>query len=254
MLNIAVCDGFSQDLDLTCQYLKEYETLHKCEFHIDAYASGEQLLKALSMHKKYDIYFLDVLLPDENGIHLAQNIRSRNLTGLIIFLTSSAEHCLDAFRVKAMQYLLKPVREEDFFSVLTDAFEVLQHISSRYLAVSMPDGKQQIHFSSIIYVECKNRILYFHLTNGTILVSRSIRRSFEIEMHPLLEDSRFCRPHQSFIINMHYTSRISPSEIIMKDNSAIPISKKRIKEMRLIYPEFLSRQLQNRLYSLPPSL
>lgn len=244
MLNIAICDDSQTDLALICQYLKNYQNSHtQYEFHVDTYQNAETLLEALSQGREYEIFFLDILMPGRDGISLAQHMRSCNFPGLIIFLTSSPEYSLDAFRVKAMQYLLKPVSEEDFFGVLDDASEILRRMTARYLTVSVADGKQQLRFSSIVYVECKNRILYFHMADGKTLVSRTIRQSFETEIQPLLSDYRFCRPHQSFIINMTYASRLLAGEIIMEDGSGIPIAKNRIKETRKIYLDFLSSQM-----------
>lgn len=244
MLNIAVCDDSPQDLALICQYLKNYQNLHThYEFHVDAYTSADALLKALSRRKEYEIYFLDILMPGKDGISLARYIRSHNLPSLIVFLTSSPEYSLDAFRVKAMQYLMKPIEEKEFFDVLDDASEILHKMTARYLTAALSDGRRQLRFSSIVYVECKNRILYFHMADGQSLASRTIRKSFESEMQSLLDDYRFCRPHQSFIINMNYVSRLLPLEVVMEDGTSIPISKNRVKETRKVYLDFLSSQM-----------
>lgn len=244
MLRIAICDDQPQDIALIHQYLKKYQALHtEYDFFIDCYRSAEELLKALRQQKEYEIYFLDIIMPQKDGISLARELRDNHITALIIFLTSSTEYSLEAFGVKAMQYLLKPIKEEEVFSVVDDACEILGRLTVKYLLVSLPEGKRQIRFSSITYVECKNRILYFHLNTGEILKTRNIRQSFEVEMHVLLEDYRFSRPHQSYIINMNYASRLMPTEIIMQDSSIIPISKKRVKEVRKEYLDFLSDQV-----------
>lgn len=243
MLRIAVCDDQPQDLALIHQYLFKYQSIHtEYDFHIEPFHSAEELLSAHSQNKEYDIYFLDILMPEKDGISLARQLREKFVSGLIIFLTASPEYSLEAFGVKAMQYLLKPVKEKDFFSVMDDAAEITAKMAARYLLVSLPEGKRQVRFSSITYVECKNRILYLHLNTGEILKTRNIRQSFEAEMSSLLEDCRFSRPHQSYIINMNYASRLQPAEIIMQDSSIIPISKKRVKEIRKEYLDFLSNQ------------
>lgn len=243
MLRIAICDDQPQDIALIHQYLTKYQTIHtEHDLFIDSYLSAEELLKALRQQKEYELYFLDIIMPQRDGISLARQLRDKNITSLIVFLTASPEYSLEAFGVKAMQYLLKPVNEEDVFSVMDDACEMLGRMTARYLLVSLPEGKRQIRFSAITYVECKNRILYFHLNTGEVLKTRNIRQSFEVEMHVLLEDYRFSRPHQSYIINMNYASRLMPTEIIMQDSSIIPISKKRVKEVRKEYLDFLSDQ------------
>lgn len=243
MIHIAICDDQPQDLRLICQYLKKYQQLHPgYDFHTDIFCSGEELLHTLNQQKAFDIYLLDIIMPGVSGIQLAQKIRQSNTGGVIIFLTSSPEYSLEAFGVKAMQYLLKPVDAEMFFSVMDDAANILHNIYAKTILVSLPDGKQKIHLSSIAYVECKDRVLFIHLNTGEVLKSRNIRQSFEAEMSLLLEDCRFCRPHQSYIINMNYASRLLPAEIIMQDSSLIPISKKRVKEVRKEYLDYLSGQ------------
>lgn len=244
MLNIALCDDSEQDLAVICKYLKKYQNLHKeYEFHVDIYHSSQELLDSVRASKEYDIYFLDILMPGQDGISLARCIRDSFLPGLIIFLTSSPEYSMDAFRVKAMQYLLKPVQEASFFEVLDDAAEVLRKMTARYFTASLPDGRQPLRLSSIVYVECRNRILHFHMSDGQILQSRNIRGSFETEIQPLLNDYRFCRPHHSYVVNLSYAARLLPAEITMNEGSTVPISKKYLKETRKIYLDYLSSQM-----------
>lgn len=244
MLNIALCDDSAEDLALICKHLKNYQNLHKeYEFHVDIYHSSQELSDAIRNSREYDIYFLDILMPGQDGISLARTMRDAFLPGLIIFLTSSPEYSMEAFRVKAMQYLLKPVQESAFFEVLDDASEVLRKMTARYFTASLPDGKQPLRLSSIVYVECRSRILHFHMSDGQTLQSRNIRGSFETEIQPLLNDYRFCRPHHSYVINMGYIVRLLPSEIVMNDGSAVPISRKYLRETRKMYLDYLSGQM-----------
>ena len=249
MLRIALCDDHLTDRNTMEAYLKKYGQMHpEYEISVDIYPDAAGLFGARNAGHEFDLYLLDILLPDGNGIEIAKELRKSQVNAVIIFLTSSPDYSLEAFGVKAMQYLLKPVQPEKLYSALDDAAGLTQLVLPKMMLVSSSDGKVQIRFRNICFVECWNRILHFHMLDGSVLHTRSIRHSFDKEISPLLEDGYFLKPHQSFIINMQYISRLTVNEIYMQDGSVIPVSKKRLKEIRTKYMDFISAQ---NFYTVP---
>ena len=70
-----------------------------------------------------DVLLLDVIMPGENGISAAREIREYDRNVKIIFLTSSAEYAVQSYTVDAYYYQLKPIREETFFQVLDSVLD-----------------------------------------------------------------------------------------------------------------------------------
>lgn len=243
MLRIAICDDNQEEALQIFQLIQQYQELHmELDIHAELFFTGQNIIDSLNSGNQYDIYLLDIMFPDINGLTIAKCIRKKQAVSIIIFLTSSPDYSLEAYGVKALQYILKPINSEKLFSPLEDAIEILDKVTSRIIPVNTSNGMVQIRIANITYIECTNRILYVHLIDGSIVKSRNIRGAFEHEMKALLEDSRFARPHQSFIINMIYAQRLSAHEFVMEDNSTVPISQKRYADIKKQYLNFIARQ------------
>lgn len=240
MLRIAVCDDEPAVARRILNWIDQYRTRHP-EYDILAkgFSSSDELFAAVQGEGPYDIYVLDILMPGMNGISAAERLRGKGYRGVFIFLSVSPDYALDAYRLRGLRYLLKPSSQEEFFSALDDALNMLQGRFAKSLTISTTNGPTKIRYSSIVYVESASRVLYFHLTDGSIIQSRSVRHSFETAMAPLLEDSRFVRPHQSFLLNMLYAARMSAREFVMEDGAIVPISKKRFPMVKKQYMDFL---------------
>ena len=212
---------------------------------VAVYLSSAQLLEETAEKGKFDIYLLDVLMPGTSGIETARRLQAQGCGGTYIFLTASKDFALDAFRVGAMQYLVKPVRAQDLYPVLDQALGLLSRQAPKSILVSTVRGKENLLFSSLVYVECRNHILTYHLTDGTALLGRTIRTSFEVAMEPLLKEPNFIHPHKSFILNADHVDRLTSQAFIMVGGAQVPITKSRYSQAR-------SRYLQ--YFDLPPGL
>lgn len=115
MIHIAICDDSKQERQILAALFKRYQELHATPLQIHIFQNGFSLLDAIDQGKRFDITILDILMPGENGIEIARNIRASGTDTEIIFLTSSPEYAVDSYEVKAQNYLLKPVTEEKFF-------------------------------------------------------------------------------------------------------------------------------------------
>ena len=116
MIHIAICDDSKQERQILAALFKRYQELHATPLQIHIFQNGFSLLDAIDQGKRFDITILDILMPGENGIEIARNIRASGTDTEIIFLTSSPEYAVDSYEVKAQNYLLKPVTEEKFFA------------------------------------------------------------------------------------------------------------------------------------------
>lgn len=158
-----------------------------------------------------DFIFLDIQLNGELGIDISNHIKREDLNFEIIFTTAYSGFALEAFAISAVDYLLKPLKEDR----LTEAVErvikrrgtsfeqlkILQEVSTtekiERLVLSMTEKKILVHLSDILFLKADNVYTEFHLNDGKKhVVSRPLK---EYEM--LLTQEGFYKPHRSFIIN-----------------------------------------------------
>jgi len=208
---------------------------------INGFINGSALLKRMDTHGKYDIYLLDVVMPEIGGIELAQEIRARDPEGALVFLTGSTEHALAAFGVSAAQYILKPIKKEALFPVLDKLIAERKHEEDKYVMVSASNGHTvRVLHSHIILIERIGRSLRYVLDSGKALDSVSIRSAFETAVSELLSDKRFLLAHQSFVVNMDHVSELFAGAFVMKNGMEVSIPKQKYAFVKNRYLEYLS--------------
>ena len=112
---------------------------------------------------------------------------------MIIYITSSDDHALDAYGVHAVRYLLKPIDENSLFEALNYALSYTKTKTEPLYLIKTKDGILQRPYSKIEYIENANRRLAVHLVNGETLISLFIRKCFEDEIQQVAEKRIFCR-------------------------------------------------------------
>ena len=235
---VSICDDNAIGRDVLRALLLEYQKQRKIDdLNVMEYDSPVALAKDLDRIES-DVYLLDILFPDGNGIELAREIRLRYHHNPIIFITSSKEDTLNAFNVFALRYFVKPVRPKPFFETMDYAVARLMEDAPKYFMINTIEGKQRLRFSSIMYVERKNQNLHITTNTGKVYESVTLRESFSSRLAPLLEEARFVQTHVSFVVNLDAVDVYQKDQMIMQDGRQIPISRNfstAVKERYLSY-------------------
>lgn len=242
MIQIAICDDTPIDLKATENLLTEYIISHPLPVSIKtfAFSSPLSLYEELLEGNRFDIYFLDILMPDINGIKLGQYIRSKHDDGIIIYLSASSDFLQQAFNLYAYQYQIKPVQRDKMFEILDRLLKKFAEEKEKTFLLSQKNNSfLRIPYQDICYLELLNRVIYFHLKDGRVEKSNYIRSAFEQIVNPLLEESSFLQPHKSFVVNLYYVRLLSKHSFQMFDGKEIPVSRKRMLEVKNIYTAFL---------------
>lgn len=190
-----------------------------------------------------DLVFLDIEMPGKSGLQLATELSRDEIPYEIIFTTAHHEYALDAFRASAIDYLLKPI-QEDQLRAATDRVRqlhtgkesaqrleiLLRHLDKEeHPVLHFPDtnGFRFVKISDILYVKANGSYAELHTTgNPPAIVSRNLR-FFESALKPY---SSFIRVHRSFLINIRQIERFEKSDrgiIKMVDGAAIDLARDR---------------------------
>jgi len=244
MIYTAICDDYPAQLKITTTLLEKYlRERPGIEMQFSSFSSGAELLKSMAAGKVYNLLLLDIIMPDINGIELAKTIRKYNENAVMIFLTASKDHALEAYAVSAAHYILKPIKMNSLFPVLDNVIPALSQEKESYFLLSAPDSDIKVPFSSIICVELNHRRLKLYLENGKALFSKYIRTTFSDTVAPLLTDERFIRPHKSFIVNIEKTVELTKSEFVMKNDIIAPVSRLNYSDMKNAYLSYIENSV-----------
>jgi two-component system LytT family response regulator len=184
---------------------------------------------------KPDLLLLDINLPDGTGFDILEQMWPAQCK--VIFLTAHQEYALQAFRYGAIDYLLKPLDEDEFRDALqrvSNAQPLLQeqiaitvnsyreNKKQDHLALRSQQSVQVVGFKDICYLQADDCYTTVFLNDGKKIVVSKPLKYYE----DLLPGTSFLRIHQSYLVNKHYIGRWHPKEslLYLKDGTQLPVS------------------------------
>lgn len=229
MIRAAFCDDDASALSETLALLTRYRKERGREIIHTAFHSPVDLLAEIERGVRFDILFLDILMPGQNGIETAEEIRHYDSSVKIVFLTSSAEFAVQSYSVDAYFYQLKPLRWESFSRVMDSALEKCDQEQETGLILHCKSGITCLDPNRLEFCEVIHRTLLFHLSSGKVLESTG---SLDKLSRRLLAYGCFLRPHRSYLIHLGYVQSISYRAITMTSLAEIPIPRGKYNEIK----------------------
>lgn len=240
-MKIALCDDNIQDLQKIEEMVLKYKIL--CpdrNLELEKYSDPKGLYQSISEGNLFDIYILDMLMPEMTGIDLANRIRKSGSDSVIIYITSSDDYALDAYGVHALRYILKPVSQDKLFEALDYSLSCKREKQDSVFLIKTKGRLAQVRHSEIEYIENFNRRLEVHMTDGDILKGLVIRKSFEEETQEIAKKHNFQQVHKSFLVNLDYVKQLTQNSVTMKSGRKVPVSKARAASVKREYLLYVS--------------
>lgn len=235
-MKIAICDDDPQCLQQAAELLSEYA--RGKNISVSAFSHGAALMEESRLLGGFDLYILDILMPGLNGIQLGTHLRRAGFSGNILYLTSSQDYAIDAFRVRACSYLLKPVRRETLYPILDEVLAAAAVRKEKCILVKTAASSLRLDFDSILYAELVKKTIVYHLVGGRNVETLSIRSTFSEATQELQQDSRFALCGSSKLVNLHYVAELDAENLIFKNRSTLYIGRRACRELRSVWFDF----------------
>ena len=190
-----------------------------------------------------DVIFLDINMPDMNGISLGKIITKIYPDMKIVFITAYKDYAVDAFEIKAFDYLLKPYSENRIKNLLKSLVNIksenttsIKNSNLKKITVNIGERLYVISLNDIDYIEASEK--------ETLIFSNQKKYVSKIKIskwEEMLKENNFYRCHRSFIVNLDKITEIeqwfNSSWIIKIKNyvTAIPVSRNNIKELKKLF-------------------
>lgn len=227
MYKIGICD----DDKVLCAGLEEQiyriskELSVKVE--IEVWYSGESIQNDLDKGIRLDLIFLDIELVQRNGIEVGRFIRNEmeDMRTHIVYISSKQNYAMQLFKVQPLDFLIKPVAEEQLKEVLLRSIK-----QKRSEAAYFEYRKGGTYFRVLM-----SDIAYFMSTDKKIvIVTGNGREEFYGKLKDIAKQlpEYFVTIHQSYIVNQDFISEYSYETVKMKDGEELNISKPYRKEVR----------------------
>ena len=217
-MKLVICDDNPADIDYITGLVGEWRRQTGAGVEILSFPSAEALLFAWEENRDMDILLLDIEMGEISGMKLARHLRRAGAAMQIVFITGYMDYIAEGYDVEALHYLLKPVTGERLGQVLDRALERIR-TREHMLWLTLQDGVVRLSVYEIRYLEVMRNYTTVHGAEDY-----SVKRSLNDLEREL--DGGFYRTHRSFIVNLRFVKRITRTEVILKDGTALPLSRK----------------------------
>lgn len=227
MINIAIVEDEAAESKKLKTYISEYTKKQGLEFNVASFANPIVFLTNYTGN--YDIVFMDIELPDMDGMACACKLRDIDTDVTIIFVTNMAQFAVKGYEVNALDFIVKPVSYLSFELKFRRALEYRRNRGGMKIMVKTVGGSECINTSELIYVEIINHNLIYHTTRGNFQSYDQLKR---IET-PLIEHG-FMRISRCFLVNLRYIKSVRGYDVEVGDDVIQVAHQKRSELMRLL--------------------
>lgn len=243
MLRLAICDDDNRDLAKTVNLIQEWSRKqNKPEIKLKIFRSPFHLLDDVSGGESFDLFLLDILMPEMTGITLGEQLCQMLAEPLIVYLSSSRDYYQDAFRLYAFNYICKPVEKDILFPLFDKIANRLQQRNSNVFILKTATGIQQISFHMVVYAELLSHVCHFHLADGRHFKSLYLRSGFNQFLAPLLKQPNFIKTHTSFVVNLNYASSLTTNTLSMTTGDTVPVARSFTAKVQQSYISYWLRE------------
>lgn len=217
-ITIALCDDDEKQIALLRRLLNNWSANKPFAINIAEYQSAESFLFSYA-DDPCDILLLDIEMNGINGMELAKKLRSDGDMLPIVFITGYSEYISEGYDVEALHYLIKPVDEGKLFAVL-DKF-TQRNVTAEQIILACGDETIRISPDNITHIEAQGRKTSVYLSDG-----RTLDCNLSISHFADMALQGFVRCHRSYLVNLRYVRSITKTDIILDDDTAVPISRR----------------------------
>ena len=233
-MRIAIVDDLKTERALLKERLSHQLALRGVEADILGFESGEAFLAA-EKERRFSAAFLDIYMDGLSGMDAAKELRKTDTDCLLIFTTTSTDHALEGFQVRALHYLVKPFSEEEFSDLLTEMLAKLPR-PEPVLTVKVSGSDVRLHYRDIVSAEHFAHMINIRTTAGKTLATR---QSFKAFTEPLKKDPRFFVCGRGVIVNLEHAADFQDAAFCMTDGSRVYVNQELLKPARQAFMEFL---------------
>lgn len=237
MLHIAICDDEPEFLKDMSNVIKRQNPFGG-NYSIFLFHSGEELLSAdRSSKQQFDLVFLDIQMPNIDGISTAKFLRSQGNTAVLIFLTAVSVPSTETFKVSPFRYLVKPITAQMLSEELPEIYE---EVTQRHQVLLVKSGDQlhEIRVASILYLTISHKSVDI-VTDKGIYNTKEKMELLEQKLFSL----GFVHSHKSYLINLNRISSLQRFKVTMENGSEIPISQPKAVSFRKAFTDYAERKI-----------
>ncbi len=232
MIRIGIVDDEENARRVISKYLERYCENYEIVFQSEEY---QESIDAVLKHKP-DLLFLDIHILNGSGIDVASFLKDKSNVK-IIFTTAYNEYAIKALKLKAFDYILKPIDVEEFIDSTKRVYEEIKtekkietKLAPRKISVTTIAGTQLIDNDKVLIIKAEGSYCEIQLKEGKSITISKPLKFIEIQIE---KSDMFIKIHKSYIINIENIQSLDriTNEVLLKDGTKLPISRSNIKNV-----------------------
>lgn len=230
-IKIAICDDQEKEADNSKRTIQKVLRQMGIEGDLKVYMRARDFLGS---QVGYDVVFLDIEMPDMDGLRIAEELKAKKAGGKVVFMTNHSQYIQEAYKVQPFRYLYKGDPEQWIQDALAD---ILKENEGRQGILLESDGRCfHILLDKILYIEALGDDVAFVLGGQEkYIVRMALKRAEE------LLGSRFVSCRRETLVNLKRIFKIEEGSVKLDDGTEIPISYRKRREVKQRYVEYIKR-------------
>ena len=214
MLRCIIVDDESGAIEIISRYVDRTP-------EIELVQSFRDSIEALTFltENEADIVFLDIDMPNLDGMQLSELIRNKDIH--VIFCTAYSEYAVESYEKEAIDYLLKPIAYERFLKAVKKVLNVRRGEAktdqARQIFLKSGSRIHQVNIGELLYMEKKGHYVVFHTPRGELLSRMNMN-----DLMNTFPSDNFIRVHRSFVVAIDKIDTIEKHFVVIKGKK-IPI-------------------------------
>lgn len=224
-MQIFICDDDKQHIDFFRKVFDKAVSGFSYDVELIAFENPVILKEELFRRREVleplpEILFLDIEMPELNGISMGKLLKEFFPEICLILLTAYSEFAIEGYETGAYRYLLKPVKQQDLIQIIADVTER----EGRKKRINLKDGHMDVFLDlkDILYISAEDKYLIFHIEEKNYL-DRNTLAYYEEQFRSF----GFYRVHRKYLVNMRHHKSMQGYKIILSNGEVIPVSRQK---------------------------
>ena len=234
MICVSIVEDEAAAAEKLKEFLKKYSEKNNVLFNTTVYTDGESFLS--NYKSDVDIVFMDIELPDSNGMEISAKLRELDQLVTIVFVTNMQQFAAKGYSVGAADFIVKPITYYAFSTILNRIMHTIVATKTCELTIKTVNGIRRVSANAVSYIEVRGHRLVFHTDEGDIESWGTLK-----ELESREELKYFARGNSWYLINLRYVYAVDGFDVQVGDQT-LTLSRQKRKEFVRRLNEFLGER------------
>lgn len=200
---------------------------------VEYFCNGKLFLEQYT--PRYDLIFMDIRMPEVDGMSAARRLRELDSVTTLVFVTSMVQYAVKGYEVEALDFIVKPVRYSSFEMKMRRILQAVEMKKGREVLLNVGGTVRVLPSASIYYVEVMDHDLTYHTDQGDFTVRGKLSA-----VEQQLPGEAFFRCSTSYLINLQHVRRLT-GDVVQVGEWELRVSRGKKKELLAALAAFLGK-------------